>query len=171
MTLVGRLVARRFPAWAELPVTRLGSSGTENAMFRLGQELVVTSRPVRRWAGSTRPRRPRGGSGHWPAGLGARRPLPGNVLVTGGGLSAVIDFGCAGVGDPAVDPIVAWNLLPASVRDVFRDAVGAEDAQWARGRGWALSIALVQLPYYWRTDPVLAQNARHTIGEVLAESA
>ncbi|WP_405558229.1 phosphotransferase [Streptomyces sp. NBC_01171] len=96
---------------------------------------------------------------------------PGNVLVTGGGLSAVIDFGCAGVGDPAVDPIVAWNLLPASVRDVFRDAVGAEDAQWARGRGWALSIALVQLPYYWRTDPVLAQNARHTIGEVLAESA
>ncbi len=97
---------------------------------------------------------------------------PGDVLVSGGGpLSAVIDFGCAGVGDPAVDPIVAWNLLPASVRGVFRDAVGADDAEWARGRGWALSMALVQLPCYRRTNPVLAENARHTIGEVLAGSA
>lgn len=39
--LVRRLVAGRFPQWAGLPVRRLRSSGTENAMFRLGADLVV----------------------------------------------------------------------------------------------------------------------------------
>lgn len=94
---------------------------------------------------------------------------PGNVLVTGGRLSAVIDFGCAGVGDPAVDLIVAWNLLPPHARGIFRDAVGADDAEWTRGRGWALSISLIQLPYYWHTNPALAENSRHVIREILAE--
>ncbi|WYB39478.1 phosphotransferase [Streptomyces sp. GD-15H] len=70
---------------------------------------------------------------------------PGNVLVDGGRLAAVIDFNCAGVGDPAVDLIVAWNLLPAEVRGLFREAVAADGAQWARGRSWALSISLIQL--------------------------
>ncbi len=94
---------------------------------------------------------------------------PGNMLVSEGRLSAVIDFGCTGIGDPAVDLIVAWNLLPAGIRDTFREAVGADDAEWARGRGWALSISLIQLPYYWDTNPVLAENSRHVIREVLAE--
>lgn len=39
--LVRRLVAARFPRWASLPVERLVSSGTENAMFRLGTDKVV----------------------------------------------------------------------------------------------------------------------------------
>jgi aminoglycoside phosphotransferase (APT) family kinase protein len=49
------------------------------------------------------------------------------------------------VGDPTVDLIVAWNLLPAGARDVFRAALRVDDAIWARGRGWTLSIALIQL--------------------------
>lgn len=95
---------------------------------------------------------------------------PGNVLIGGGRLGAVIDFGCAGVGDPAVDLMPAWNLLPARARDTFREAVGADDAEWARGRGWALSVALIQLPYYWHTNPPLAENSRHVIAEILAEA-
>jgi aminoglycoside phosphotransferase (APT) family kinase protein len=47
--------------------------------------------------------------------------------------------------------------------------VGADDAMWARGRGWALSMALTQLPYYRATNPVIAANAEHVIGEVLAD--
>ncbi|MFC5911637.1 aminoglycoside phosphotransferase family protein [Streptacidiphilus monticola] len=39
--LVGRLVAAEFPQWAGLPVTRVPSAGTDNAMYRLGAELVV----------------------------------------------------------------------------------------------------------------------------------
>jgi aminoglycoside phosphotransferase (APT) family kinase protein len=39
--------------------------------------------------------------------------MPGNLLVRDGRLSAVIDFGTVGVGDPACDLVVAWYLLPA----------------------------------------------------------
>ncbi|WP_105972481.1 aminoglycoside phosphotransferase family protein [Streptomyces geranii] len=278
--LVQRLIARQFPEWAELPLERLESAGTENAMFRLGGELVVrlprhpgavdaieheqrwlsllglrlpiaVPEPLGRgragegfpwawsvygWLDGRNPdvdaldspetlakeladfvralRRVDAGDGpaHYRAkplsardastraalaqltdevdteavtGLWERAvrvpehpgpPLwahadlsPGNVLVSEGRLSAVIDFGCTGVGDPAVDLIVAWNLLPAGVRDTFREAVGADDAEWARGRGWALSVSLIQLPYYRDTNPVLAANSRHVIREILAE--
>jgi aminoglycoside phosphotransferase (APT) family kinase protein len=93
--------------------------------------------------------------------------MPSNLLVTGGRLSAVLDFATAGVGDPACDLIPAWNLLPASARGIFRDAVDVDDATWMRGRGWALSMAVIQLPYYRTTNPIIAANARHVITEVL----
>ena len=95
--------------------------------------------------------------------------LAGNLLLRDGRLTGVIDWGGLGVGDPACDLIVAWNLLPAEVREAFRDELGVDDAPWARGRGWALSVALLQLPYYKVTNPSLAGNARDVIGEVLAE--
>ena len=94
---------------------------------------------------------------------------PGNLLCVGGRLRAVIDFGGLGVGDPASDATAAWNLLPVDARDTFRDGVQFDDAMWARGRGWALSIALIQLPYYKDTNPVLAANSRHVIDQVLAD--
>ncbi|MCX4767523.1 aminoglycoside phosphotransferase family protein [Streptomyces sp. NBC_01275] len=279
--LVSRLIAAQFPRWAGLPVRRLASSGTENAMFRLGDDMVVRLPRYpgavedvaheQRWLPRLGPRLPvatplplaQGAPGEgfaWPwsvyrwldgrnpvagaverpellaAGLGAfvaalrgiaarggprnhrgvplaerdaptrealaqlegridtdavtalweealRTPgrtaepvwahgdlSPGNVLVEDGELTAVIDFGGVGVGDPAVDLIPAWNLLPASARGTFREAVGADDAEWARGRGWALSISLIQLPYYWETNPPLAENSRHVIKEILAEA-
>lgn len=95
--------------------------------------------------------------------------LPGNLLVQRGRLSAVIDFGSVGLGDPASDINVAWSLLPAGARRVFRDAVGVDDATWDRARGLALVIALAALPYYQHTNPVFAGVARFTIGEVLAD--
>lgn len=281
-SLVRRLVAGQFPRWGSLPAKRLRSAGTENAMFRLGADMVVrlprypgavaSVAHEQRWLPRLSPLLPvptpeplgRGGPGTgfaWPWSvyrwLDGRNPVagaverpgplaedlaafvralrridahegppghrgvplvtrdtatreavarlagrvdtaavtdrwaealrapehtgppvwahgdlgPGNVLVADGRLSAVIDFDCVGVGDPAVDLIVAWNLLPAAARDTFRRAVGADDAEWARGRGWALSISLIQLPYYWETNPVLAENSRHVIREILAESA
>ena len=94
---------------------------------------------------------------------------PGNVLVDGGRLAAVIDFGMMGTGDPACDLLVAWNLLPSSARGVFRRGLGVDEATWGRGRGWALSVALLQLPYYRQRNPDLAANARHVIKEVLAD--
>jgi aminoglycoside phosphotransferase (APT) family kinase protein len=94
---------------------------------------------------------------------------PGNLLIKNGRLSAVIDFGILGIGDPACDLIVAWNLLPASMRDAFRAQLGVDDATWERGRGWALSNALIALPYYKDTNPVLASNARHVIQEIIKE--
>ena len=93
----------------------------------------------------------------------------GNLLVVDGRLSAVIDFGGLGLGDPAVDLIVAWNLLSADTRPILREALGVDDATWARGRGWALSVSLIALPYYQTTNPTLAGISRYAIGEVLAD--
>lgn len=282
VSLVGRLIAGQFPRWAGLPLRRLESSGTENAMFRLGPDKVVRlprhPRAVEaiahelRWLPRLGPALPTAspapvGRGEpadgfpWPwsvySWLDGGNPVPGrlekpatlagdlaayvtalrridasegpigyrgvplatrdpflrealaqlagrvdttavsevweealrapehtgpplwahgdlmagNLLVTGGRLSAVIDFGTVGVGDPAVDLIGAWCVLPASARGVFREAVGAGDAEWARARGWALSIAVIALPYYLETNPPVAENSRHTIGEILAEAA
>ncbi|MCU0490023.1 MAG: aminoglycoside phosphotransferase family protein [Chloroflexaceae bacterium] len=95
--------------------------------------------------------------------------LPGNLLVNGGRLSAVIDFGSLGTGDPASDLSVAWTLFPTEARTIFREALGADDATWQRARGLALAIMLAALPYYQHTNPVFAEVARYTIGEVLAE--
>jgi aminoglycoside phosphotransferase (APT) family kinase protein len=95
----------------------------------------------------------------------------GNLLAVRGRLSAVIDFGCLGVGDPACDAMVAWTYLTAGTRDAFREALPVDDATWARGRGWALSVGLIALPYYRRTNPFLAGIARRAIDEVLADRA
>ncbi|MFL6124136.1 aminoglycoside phosphotransferase family protein [Actinophytocola sp.] len=274
--LVRRLVAAQFPAWAGLPVEPVVSSGTDNAMFRLGDDLAVRLPRIagaagnvateQRWVPRLAPHLPVAVPApvavgaptgeypypwsvcHWLPGVnpttadtglahdlaafvtalrrvdtaGAPRagrgaPLstrdeptrvaiaasrglvdatavtevwvdalrvppwdgppawahadlsPGNLLVRDGRLTAVIDWGAAGVGDPTVDLIVAWNLLPAPARRAFRDALGTDDDTWRRGRGWALSIAVIQLPYYQHTNPVLAANARHVLDEILAD--
>jgi aminoglycoside phosphotransferase (APT) family kinase protein len=94
--------------------------------------------------------------------------MPSNLLVTDGRLTGVLDFATVGVGDPACDLIPAWNLLPSPARKIFRAAIDIDDATWLRGRGWALSMAVIQLPYYRNTNPIISANARYVIGEVLA---
>jgi aminoglycoside phosphotransferase (APT) family kinase protein len=273
--LVRRLLAAQFPHWAELPVEPLASSGTVNALYRLGEDLVVrlprlewgaralaldrewlprlaplvpveipvpvaTGAPsaelpwewgiypslegdhpdcdadpeplaefvralhdVRLAAGPPAPRgRPLSeaqdesaraalrelegvidvgaASAAWEASLAAPPwvgppvwihgdLLPGNLLVRDGRLTGVIDWGSLGVGDPACDLIPAWGALAADARAAFREALAVDDATWARGRGWALSIGLIALPYYVETNPVFAETARVLIRETLAD--
>ncbi len=95
--------------------------------------------------------------------------LPSNLLLEQGQLSAVIDFGGLGVGDPACDLITAWCLFSSENRDFFRRYLAVDDATWARGRGWALSIGLIALPYYGTRNPVFADTAAHMINEVLID--
>jgi len=95
-----------------------------------------------------------------------------NMLVLNGRLSAVIDFGCLGVGDPACDVMVAWKVFSADARDVFRTALAVDDATWSRARGWALSQALGALSYYtMETNAVLVLEARRWLPNVLADYA
>jgi aminoglycoside phosphotransferase (APT) family kinase protein len=271
--LVRRLLGGQFPEWAGLPLERVASTGTDNALFRLGDELVVRLPRIEwatsgiekdfRWLPVLAPRLPvaipaplgrgrpaagfpwewgvyswlagenpplgpggpelardlaelvralRGIDGEgappsrrgrplstqderarqalaeipeaadaWEAALAVPdwdgRPawlhadlLPGNLLVRKGRLAGVIDFAVAGVGDPACDLIPAWSVLGGEARRVFRRETGVDDATWARGRGWALSIGLIALPYYRETNPGFAAVARHMIDQVLAEA-
>lgn len=94
---------------------------------------------------------------------------PGNLLAVDGRLSAVIDWGGLGIGDPAVDLLPAWNLFNGESRAAFRAALSVDNATWARGRGWALSTAITALPYYLDTNPALAGVSRTVIDEVLAD--
>ncbi len=280
--LARRLLAGQFPEWASLPLERVSSTGTDNAIFRLGDDLAMrlprypaAIEPLERerlWLPRLAPRLPLAiplpvaqgmpGEGypwhwsvyHWLAGESATldsladpvqaapdlarflialhradpadaplarhavplterdadtraairqldgtidvpavtaawesalaapiwdRPpvwvhgdmLPGNVLVHDGEIRAVIDFGIAGVGDPACDLTIAWSLFEGPSRDAFRAATRADDATWARGRGHALSWALIFAPYYVETNPLAVRTAFRTIAEVLADHA
>ena len=284
-SLVARLLAGQFPQWADLPLSSVHSAGTDNAIYRLGEDLAVRLPRVagateqvdieHHWLPRLAPHLPlaipvplalgRPGEGYpwswsvcrWQIGESAQsqRPadlgraardladfiaalqrldavnwtppgppdsprgvplitrdaptraaiadlsgrldtaavtvaweaalkepawhgppvwthgdlLPGNLLVHEGRISAVIDFGCLGVGDPACDLIVAWALLSAQTRNMFRTALSVDDATWGRGRGWALSIWLIVLPYYQHTNPMFAATARRMIAEVIAD--
>jgi aminoglycoside phosphotransferase (APT) family kinase protein len=95
--------------------------------------------------------------------------LPGNLLVVDGRLSAVIDFGCLNVGDPACDLQPAWNVFAGDSRGRYRAEFQADDASWLRGRGWALFQAVVALPYYWDTNPGMIRQASNALAQVLAD--
>ena len=284
-TLVRRLLAAQFPQWADLPIAPVASAGTDNALYRLGGDLVVRLPRIHwavtlidkecAWLPRLAPHLPlaipvplaRGvpaegypwpwavyrwldGADQTPQGEAALRRLaedlagfvaalqridptggplagspdadrgvplaardaatraaiaslagvldtdaltqawevalaasawpgppvwfhgdlkPGNFLYQAGRLSTVIDFGCLGVGDPACDLQVAWNLLAGEARDAFRAALGVDDATWARGKGWALSVGVIALPYYQATNPDLAAISRRAIEAVLAD--
>ncbi len=90
--------------------------------------------------------------------------LPGNLLIQHNRLSAVLDFADVGIGDPACDLVIAWALLNPHSRNVFRENLELiDDKTWERGRGWALSIALIMLPYYKHTNLILATLAKRMI--------
>jgi aminoglycoside phosphotransferase (APT) family kinase protein len=82
-----------------------------------------------------------------------------NLLVKEGRLCAVIDFGCAGVGDPSCDLVIAWTFLDPANRKEFRAAVALDPGTWNRARGWAISKALITLAYLRDTSPNKANEA------------
>ena len=95
-----------------------------------------------------------------------------NLLAVGGRLTAVIDFSCLGVGDPACDVMVAWKMLSGGSRDTFLTALSIDEATWVRALGWVLSQALIALAYYTvETNPVLVREAQRWMAEVFADDS
>jgi aminoglycoside phosphotransferase (APT) family kinase protein len=146
---------------------RLDLSDDDEAVRRSIAELGGDPRLIALWQEATSAPRWRG-QGRWlHADL-----HQGNLLFTGGELTGVIDWGSAGVGDPAGDLMTAWLFLDERGRKAFRrELTEFDDATWARARGWALQLAVLALPYYRDTNPFLVGLATRTLDQLLAERA
>jgi aminoglycoside phosphotransferase (APT) family kinase protein len=116
----------------------------------------------------------------WEEALAARwngRPVwfhgdaqPGNLLLDSSGrLSAVIDFGTSGIGDPACDTTIAWTFLSGESQRVFKERLPVDEATWTRGRGWAIWKAMIVLVEELDTDPGGAERTKNVIGKIVAD--
>jgi len=94
---------------------------------------------------------------------------PGNLLLDHGRLSAVLDFGTCGVGDPACDTTIAWTFLSGTSSRVFRERLPVDSATWVRGRGWAIWKAMKVLVGALKTDPQDAAFTMDVIHKILAD--
>lgn len=95
---------------------------------------------------------------------------PGNLLLDSAGrLSAVIDFGTSGIGDPACDTTIAWTFLSGDSQRVFRERLPVDEATWTRGRGWAIWKAMIVLVEELDTDPDGADFTKNVISKILAD--
>src|SRR4029077_3098429 len=113
----------------------------------------------------------------WSAGLSTRWGRPpvwvqgdiavGNLLLNGGSLAAVIDFGQLAVGDPACDLAIAWALLRGDNREAFRKILGLDSSTWQRGRGWALWKAMIVAAGITTTNAAEGAQCWQVIDEVL----
>lgn len=86
-----------------------------------------------------------------------------NLLVADGSLTAVIDFGCAAVGDPACDLEMGWTFFERVSSEAFRRGVAVDEPTWARARGWAIWRALVAIAREKKGD-VPASVVAHRMG-------
>ncbi len=92
---------------------------------------------------------------------------PLNLLTHNGALTAVIDWGSLGAGDPARDLICAWTMLDAASRSTFRAALAPDPTAWTRARAFALVMAVQAIPYYRDTNPRFRDAMRLTLSRVL----
>ena len=94
---------------------------------------------------------------------------PSNILCLNGRLSAVIDFGCMGVGDPACDLVAAWVLLDTKSTEQLKSMIDLDQGTWDRARGWALWKALIQLKTVAARDTNDADEQKRIIQTILNE--
>jgi aminoglycoside phosphotransferase (APT) family kinase protein len=93
---------------------------------------------------------------------------PTNLLVRGGRLSAVIDFGGLSIGFPDAEHAPVWDF-PPEARQAYWDAANLDDLTWQRARAWAIVVGASGIPYYWDTFPAFAVECRRRL-EAIASS-
>jgi aminoglycoside phosphotransferase (APT) family kinase protein len=92
--------------------------------------------------------------------------IPGNVLVRDSRLAGVLDGGGFGPADPALDLVAAWHLLDGGPRAAFREDLGCDDLEWARGTAWAFEQALGVL-WYGASNPAMNGMGRRTLRRIV----
>ncbi|MFJ4414193.1 MULTISPECIES: aminoglycoside phosphotransferase family protein [unclassified Streptomyces] len=95
---------------------------------------------------------------------------PANLLVEDGRLHAVLDFGTLSLGLPDAEHSPVFDL-PPEARTAYRAALALDDTTWTRARGWALAVAALAVPYYWKTLPDFAAESVTRLRNVLADAA
>lgn len=93
--------------------------------------------------------------------------IPGNILMRGAELAALIDFGCAAVGDPAGDMMAAWTLFAGEARKEFLARAHVDDDTRARARGWAAYVGITAMPYHHDSNRSFCAFARGILDDLL----
>jgi aminoglycoside phosphotransferase (APT) family kinase protein len=93
-----------------------------------------------------------------------------NLLASNGHLSGLLDFGGLSVGDPAGDAIVAWKMLDANGRRMFRELIQLDAPTWLRARATLVAQAVMILSYYTlETNPTLVREATNWLAQLRAD--
>jgi len=96
--------------------------------------------------------------------------IPGNLLLDRGRLSAVIDWGGLGAGDPALELIPAWSVLDPDGAAAFGETLADDPDAWLRARGFALEQAIGGVIYYTPRRHPLADVMRRTLRRLLTSN-
>jgi len=91
----------------------------------------------------------------------------GNMLIEGGKLSSVIDFGGSAVGDPGCDLVIAWTYLSGKARGIFMREMGLDADTWLRARAWVLWKATFELCQISDKNSPEAKTQKIIIDEVI----
>lgn len=91
-----------------------------------------------------------------------------NMLVLDGKLSAVIDFGILGVGDPACDLSMYWTFFDKESREIFKSKLNLDESTWDRARAWVIWKQLFDFQYYI-TDNSKTSNLKNIIFNLIDE--
>lgn len=67
---------------------------------------------------------------------------PRNLIVRGGALVGLIDWGDLTAGDPATDLAAGWMSFGPEAREVFLDRYAPTEEEWVRARGWAVNFGM-----------------------------
>ena len=94
--------------------------------------------------------------------------IPGNILVAGGHLSGIIDWGGLGAGDPAQDLNPAWSVLDPNGAAAFREFLDVNSDTWLRARGFVLQQAIGGIVYYTPRRHPLAEVMWRTLDRLLS---